>query len=99
MNITILLPLLYLKSVFTGNKESLAYNENVFRNNVRYAILGQLRTPPEGFAHVVKCHFYYKRESLIKELEAGLELYKAKDIAKLVSEAKAELEKLEKPAE
>ena len=43
----------------------------MFRNNIRHAILGQLRSPPEGFAHVVRSHFYYKRASLIKELEIG----------------------------
>ena len=49
-----------------GNRESQNYNENVFKNNLRHAILEQIRSPPEGFSSVVKAHFYYKRESLIK---------------------------------
>ena len=33
---------------------------------MRHAILEQLKSPPEGFSNVVKSHFFYKRESLIK---------------------------------
>jgi len=81
----------------TGNRESHTYNENVFRNNLRHAILGQLRAPPEGFDYVTKCHFYFKRDTLIKELESQGATYKSKEIQKLLTEVKAELLKLEKP--
>jgi len=47
-------------------QESLKYNEDVFRNNLKYAILGQLQNPPEGFEEVVKAHFFLKRHILIK---------------------------------
>jgi len=50
-------------------RESRNYNQNVFTNNLKYAILGQLRSPPDGFADVVKSHFYYKRDSLMKEMD------------------------------
>ena len=50
----------------TGNRESHSYNEAVFRNNLRHAILAQIRAPPEGFGHVTRSHFYYKRDTLIK---------------------------------
>ena len=50
----------------SGNRESLQYIENVFKNNLRHAILEQLKSPPEGFSNVVRSHFFYKRESLIK---------------------------------
>ena len=50
----------------SGTRESNQYNEQVFRNNMRHAILEQLKSPPEGFSNVVKSHFFYKRESLIK---------------------------------
>jgi len=80
-----------------GNAESNRYNEEVFKNNLKFAILGQLQTAPEGFEEVTKAHFYLKKHSLIKELESQQELYKSKDIKKLVAEVKAELLKLEKP--
>ena len=49
-----------------GNRESQSYNEGVFKNNLRHAILGQIRAPPEGFTFVTRSHFFHKRESLIK---------------------------------
>ena len=49
-----------VKNYSKGNRESHTYNENVFRNNLRHAILGQLRAPPEGFHHVTKSHFTSK---------------------------------------
>jgi len=81
-----------------GNAESNRYNEDVFKNNIKFAILGQLASPPEGFEDVTKAHFYLKRLTLIKELEAQLEVYKSKEIKKLVAEAKCELLKLERPS-
>merc|ERR1719447_2148959 len=81
-----------------GNAESNRYNEEVFKNSLKFAILGQLSSPPEGFEEAVKAHFYLKRESLIKELETQMELYKSKEARKLVAEVKTELNKLERPA-
>jgi len=81
-----------------GNAESNRYNEEVFKNSLKFAILGQLTSPPEGFEEVVKAHFYLKRQQLIKELETQVELYKSKEARKLVAEVKTELNKLERPA-
>lgn len=80
-----------------GNTESNKYNEDVLRNNLKYAILAQLSQPPEGFEDVVLAHFYLKRHSLISELEAMLETYKSKDVRKLVADVKRELGKMEQP--
>ena len=49
-----------------GNRESQSYNEGVFKNNLKHAILGQIRAPPEGFSLVTRSHFFHKRESLLK---------------------------------
>jgi len=81
-----------------GNAESNRYNEEVFKNNLKFAILSQLVSPPEGFEEVSRAHFYLKRHSLIKELETQQELYKSKEVRKLVAEVKVELLKLEKPS-
>merc|ERR1712098_75806 len=81
-----------------GNAESNRYNEEVFKNNLKFAILSQLTSPPEGFEEVTKDHFYLRRHSLVKELEIQQELYKSKEVKKLVVEVKSELLKLEKPS-
>ena len=52
--------------VCAGNAESNRYNEEVFKNNLKFAILSQLVSPPEGFEEVSRAHFYLKRHSLIK---------------------------------
>lgn len=49
-----------------GNAESLKYSEEVFRNNLKFAILAQLQNPPEGFEEVIKAHFFLKRHILLK---------------------------------
>ena len=46
--------------------QSKNYNKNVFTNNLKHAILEQLTAPPQGFEEVVRTHFYYRKESLIK---------------------------------
>ena len=51
---------------YSGNAESNRYNEEVFKNNLKFAILSQLGSPPEGFEEVTNAHFYLKRHSLIK---------------------------------
>ncbi len=49
-----------------GDQESHKYSEEVFKHNLKYAVLGQLHNPPEGFEEIVRSHFYLKRHSLIK---------------------------------
>lgn len=80
-----------------GDSESLKYSEEVFKNNLRHAIIGQLQNPPEGFEQVIKAHFFLKRHILIKELEQMLEKYKGKESKKAFAEVKRELMKLEQP--
>ena len=49
-----------------GDSESLKYSEEVFRNNLKYAVVGQLTNPPEGFEDVVRAHFYLKQDFLLQ---------------------------------
>jgi hypothetical protein len=53
-------------TICLGNAESNRYNEEVFKNNLKFAILGQLASPPEGFEAATRAHFYLKRVSLVK---------------------------------
>ena len=49
-----------------GVTESTRYNEEVFKNNLRFGILEQLASPPHGFQDVVQAHFYIRRHTLVK---------------------------------
>jgi hypothetical protein len=62
----------YLSKNHPGNTESNRYSEEVFKNNLRFAILEQLTSPPQGFEEVVQAHFYIRRHSLIKVLNLYL---------------------------
>ena len=55
-----------------GDTESNKYNEDVFKHNLKYAILGQLQSPPEGFEEVVRAHFFLKRHILLKVRTRGV---------------------------
>ena len=57
-----------------GDAESHKYSEDVFKNNLKHAVLGQLSNPPEGFEDVVKSHFYLKRWVLIKVRQTQQEM-------------------------
>lgn len=57
-----------------GDSESLKYSEEVFRNNLKYAVAGQLTNPPEGFEDVVRAHFYLKRDVLL-EVKSQLNIF------------------------
>ena len=46
----------------TGAQRSKSYSAEVRENTLRWAMLNQLRHPPNGFEKVVKAHFYLRRE-------------------------------------
>jgi len=81
-----------------GDSESLKYSEEVFRNNLKYAVVGQLTNPPEGFEDVVRAHFYLKRDFLLEEYEKMTEKFKSRDVKKQLADVKREFQKLEPPA-
>jgi baculoviral IAP repeat-containing protein 6 len=49
-----------------GESESLKYSEEVFKNNLKYAIIGQLLNPPEGFEQVnsLNFRFLFKKQTV-----------------------------------
>ena len=51
------------------NGASKRYNMRTLINNLKHAILEQIRKPPSGFEEVVRSHFFHRRDSLIKDLE------------------------------
>ena len=57
-----------------GEKKNEGYSNIVRYANVKFAMLGQLKSPPRGFESVVKRHFYVKRFEIVKEVNHWLEL-------------------------
>ena len=80
-----------------GKSLSLRYSQDVFKNNLKYAIIGQLMNPPEGFEQVIRAHFFLKRQSLINELEQMLEKFNTQEATRQFNEAKKLLMNLVQP--
>lgn len=57
-----------------GTPASKAYSANVRRMVVNTAMLGNLKSPPEPFADVIRTHFRLKARTLLKQLDEWLEL-------------------------
>ncbi|KAF8165369.1 hypothetical protein B0H34DRAFT_780271 [Crassisporium funariophilum] len=64
-----------------GSPASRAYSANVRRMVVKTAMLGNLKTPPEPFADIIRTHFRLKARSILKQLDDWL----SKDDAKSTS--------------
>ncbi|XP_070564191.1 probable ubiquitin-conjugating enzyme protein 17 [Ptychodera flava] len=56
-----------------GRRNSQTYNQGVRVNNIKYAILAQLRNPSPAFEGVIKTHFRLKRDKILQEAEAWLQ--------------------------
>ncbi|KAI1795079.1 ubiquitin conjugating enzyme family protein [Ganoderma leucocontextum] len=52
-----------------GTPKSLAYSANVRRMVVKTAMLGNLKTPPDPWADVIRTHFRLKAKSVIAQLD------------------------------
>ncbi len=53
----------------SGQAQSRAYNENICKQNVRYAIIEQIRNPPRGYEEIVHKHFSLQRTKILKTIE------------------------------
>lgn len=56
-----------------GTAPSIAYTKNCRRMNVRIAMLGNLKNPPEPFADIIQTHFRLKARSISEQLDKWLE--------------------------
>lgn len=52
-----------------GEKKNEAYSNIVRLCNIKYAMIGQIKQPSEGFEEVVRRHFYLKRDVIMKEVK------------------------------
>jgi len=86
-----------------GEEASRKYNENIRLGTAEHAILGQLRNPSKGFESVVRSHFYWKKETILKTVERWIEESKSNNstfapkLEKVFQDLKEELEKLPRP--
>ena len=53
--------------------ENIMYSNIVRYNNVKYAMLEMLKTPPEEFREVIKVHFALKRNSILETVDKWIE--------------------------
>jgi len=81
---------------YQGKTASKNYSEQVFKNNLKVAIISAIRKPPAGFKEAVNLHFYLKRDQLIKELEKQSQAF-SNTVKKDVEEVKTLLQSLKKP--
>lgn len=51
-----------------GEKKNEGYSNIVRLNNIKHAMIKQIKTPPVGFEDVVRRHFYIKRHVILKEV-------------------------------
>merc|ERR1719261_2151863 len=54
-----------------SQRESKAYNDNIYQGNLRHAILTQIQRPSLIWTDVIQNHFELKREEIIKQCEAN----------------------------
>jgi ubiquitin-protein ligase len=63
---------------YAGTPSGITNNEgysNIVRyNNIRFAMIEQIRNPPKGFEEVVKRHFYIKKEEILAEVKTWVTL-------------------------
>lgn len=50
-----------------GEKKNEGYSNIVRICNIKYAMIGQIKKPSEGFEEVIRRHFYLKRDVILKE--------------------------------
>ena len=80
-----------------GNARSLKYSQDVFLNNLKHAVLGQISNPPKGFEKVIKTHFYLKKDSLLEEYEKLAQKFNSSQITKELTNVRLQFEKLQLP--
>ena len=62
-----------------GELENEGYSNVVRYCNIKYAMIEQIRRPSKGFEEVIKRHFYFKKDEILKEAKQWIELAKTKN--------------------
>ena len=64
-----------------GERKNEAYSNVVRYNNIKFAMIGQIKNPPKGFETVIKRHFYLKKDEIMKEVQKWVEFAGTHDAA------------------
>ncbi|KAK3091318.1 hypothetical protein FSP39_018889 [Pinctada imbricata] len=81
----------------SGKKHSDEYNEDVCYNNIKYAMIGQIQSPPPEFADVIKAHFYHKKQKILEEVDGWVKKHNNRRLERIAQNLKQELKKLHAP--
>lgn len=77
-----------------GKQESFKYNDSRRFSTVKWAMIDQIKHPKKGFEMMIKKHFYYKKESIIKEVTKWVNETKISGFNNLLNELKTELDNI-----
>ena len=56
-----------------GEEDNEGYSNIIRFNNIKYAMIEQIKHPTKGFEDVILTHFYLKKEKIIKEINEWIE--------------------------
>lgn len=51
-----------------GNRRNEAYSNIVRYSNVKFAMIGNIKQPPNGFETIIRRHFYLKKAEILEEV-------------------------------
>lgn len=51
-----------------GKQQSNIYNQNLYPNTIKFAMIDMIRNPPDSFKDVIKYHFKFKKDEIIKRI-------------------------------
>lgn len=64
-----------------GDKKNEAYlNIIIYKSNIKFAMIDQIKNPPKGFEEVIQKHFFLKKDEILEECEKWIELSKTKEV-------------------
>lgn len=69
-----------------GDAKNEAYCNIVKYGNIMYAMIDNIKNPPEGFESVIKRHFYLKKAEILEEVNKWLAEAKNASYVGLVSD-------------
>ncbi|XP_065835083.1 probable ubiquitin-conjugating enzyme protein 17 [Oscarella lobularis] len=93
-----------------GDLHNQEYNAEVRANNIRHAMITQLKDPSPGFEEAIRTHFYLKKDQILKECDqwladarksSGRVYYSPvheRSMERAVADLRTELAKLKSPA-
>jgi baculoviral IAP repeat-containing protein 6 len=56
-----------------GKQSSKSYNNNIQYENIRWAMIDQIKNPPSGYEDVIKNHFKLKKNDIINKVNKWME--------------------------